>query len=159
MIPNNRFLTSLVSEDSIPDMNIATEASYGEVLTFLKNPDDYLDNNWARDKYQEGLIYTERLRSDGSITCSIKKMGSELLKVNAYTEAIAIYSSFLDHLKRIQAEVAKVDKDNIRSTIDDIQACILKAVTAREEYTSNRKSILSRFDSVLKEIHKRDKVE
>lgn len=152
MTPDGRFLSSLVCTDS-SSVSIANEASYGNVLAFLKNPDEFLDNNWASDKYQEGLLYTETLRDDGLITCSIKKVGSELLKVNAFTEAIAVYTEYLDQLKRIQSEVAKKDKDNLQYTIDGIQKCILDAVTAREDYTSNRKAIMARFDSILKMIH------
>lgn len=146
---DNTFLSSLVENPSV-----ATEAMYGDVLSFLKDPDNYLDLSWAKCKYdQNDPLYTDYIRADGRITCSVFKICTELTKVNAYTEALAILDYYLKEMKRIFDEVAKEDQENIRYAIDLIQEKILDTMEQREEYTSNRKATLSRFSDLLKEIH------
>jgi len=148
---SNYFLKNLVSGEC--NFDISMEAFYGDAITFLKEPDNYLDQKWATDKYQDGALYTSYLSQDGAITCNINRIGNELLKVNAYTEALALYSKYLESVKKIYEEVSKKDKDNLSGTIDMFQRNILDTVEAREEYTSNRKATLARFEDIIKTIH------
>lgn len=149
----NTFLSDIVNNESV---SVANEFYYGDVLAFLKDPDAFLDGKWTSGKFNDDYLYTDLINSDGSITNSVKHMGYELIKINAYTEALAIFEGYLDMVKRIFNEVSKEDKDNIKYVIDDMQKEILDTIEKREEYTSNRKATLARFDDILKVINSRN---
>lgn len=152
---DSNFLSELV-KDSKGSLAVANEFYYGDVLAFLREPDTFLDGKWATGKLDDDYLYTDWIRSDGSITCSIRHIAYDLIKVNAYTEALAIFEGYLELIKKIYNEVSKEDKDNIKYVIDDMQREILETISKREEYTSNRKATMARFDDIIKVIHSRN---
>ena len=74
------------------------------------------------------------------------------MKVNAYTEALLIYQSFIEKLEILSEDLGKQDKTVINNTIDVIQGLVLNTMKEREEYQSKRKSIIAKYSYLTKNL-------
>ena len=83
---------------------------------------------------------------------SIDKACSELITVKAFTEALYIYQSFMDHLESIKSGLSKDDVKNIDGTIEEIKKRILNTMKVRDDYISLRKLTLAKYSAIIKDM-------
>lgn len=126
----------------------ATE-EYSDISIFFKDDFFYLE---SYHKNHPDEFYTEPLGIDGIVSNSIIKAGKDLVKVNAYTEALLIYQSFIEKLEILSEDLGKQDKTVINNTIDVIQGLVLNTMKEREEYQSKRKSIIAKYSYLTKNL-------
>lgn len=121
---------------------------YSDISIFFKDGDFFLE---GYHKNNPGEIYTEPLGIEGIVYSSIIKAGKELTNVNAYTEALRIYQTFIDKLEMIAEGLNTQDKRNIETSIDTIQGLVLDTMKARDSYQARRRSTISKYSGIIKD--------
>lgn len=139
---DNKFLSYLIGNES-----------YADVPVFLEDPEGYLDYN-SKKTENSNKMYTEPLSTGGEVYIQIERAGKELMSVNAYTTAIALYQAFEKDLETIRKIVKAEEQMNIDDSISQIKINIIEAIKQREEYNSKRKAILSKYSSIIKMVEK-----
>lgn len=127
------------------DSGVAME-SFGDVTEFIRDPKLYLDN--SRKEHSTEAMYTADLDTNGRVYTTVVKACDELVKVNAYQEAIKIYTTIIDHMeytKKNNPEVTKDDEENLNWAISELQNKMMNTCKLRDEYTSKRKSVLAKY--------------
>lgn len=135
--------------DGLDSLMIPAMEEYSDISIFFKDSDLYLE---GYGKNNPGETYTEPLSMDGIVCASVIKAGKELVNVNAYTEALRIYQSFIDKLEEISDGLGKQDRQNIEITVDIIQGLVLNTMKARDSYQSRRRSIISKYSGLVKDM-------
>ena len=137
---------------AIDDMIIADE-SLSDISIFMENPDYYLDMTKKKNVLDENNSYASALDIDGELYLSIEKACNELVKVNAYQEAISIYEEMIKICKELKDHVTKnSDKTILNTTIDEFKTSIMQVMKQRTQYTSRRKSILGKYSDIIKRL-------
>ena len=127
--------------------------SYADVPVFLEDPEGYLDYN-SKKAENSNKMYTEPLSTGGEVYIQIEKACKELMSVNAYTTAIAVYQNFEKDLESIRKIVKTEEQMNIDDSISQVKINIIEAIKQREEYNSKRKAVLSKYSSIIKMVEK-----
>lgn len=140
--------------DELDSYQIATESGEMlEVSPFFEKTDDYLDmvyrNELMKDK---SYLYTDTLSSDSKLYTAIETVCNDLIKVNAYTEALSIYSKYIDIITETIKKLPSSEKDNLQWTLDELKNSLIRTIGLRDEYTSNRKSILAKYSDLISKI-------
>lgn len=139
------FLESLVGHK-----DMVTE-SYSDISIFLSESETYLDGIYNKNKSGDpDAAYTLPISSGGEVTMSIMKACKDLISVKAFTEALFIYQTYLDRLEDLKENLKQDDIMVIQDTIGCIQGEILNTVKERDDFYSNRKSILARYSGIIK---------
>lgn len=128
------------------DIDIATE-SFGDASNFLRDPYIYLDRSNSSNPDKNGL-YTSDLDTNGCVYTTITKACDELVKVNAYQEAIKMLTTFIDlmnDIKKNNEHVTPDDIENLNWSISEVQNKTMDVCKMRDEYTSKRKEILAKY--------------
>lgn len=133
----------------LDSLMLPANEEYSDISLFFKDDDFYLE---SYHKNNPGEIYTEPLGMEGVVCNSVIKAGKELTKVNAYTEALLIYQSFIDKLEQTSEGLNKQDKRNLENSIDIIQGLVLNTMKERDEYHSKRKSVIARYSELIKKL-------
>lgn len=150
--------------EKLDNLSIAMEAAPGNYVamlaTFLEDPDGYLDNTWrnADIKYhlsEHKPLYTEILKSDGSLYACVMRAVGELNKVNAYTESILLLQTMIRIMTRMTSEVSKRDRENLEWSIGDFKDQMITTIELRETYNANRKATLSQYASIIEKYKDR----
>lgn len=135
--------------EDIDRMMIATE-SLSDVGVFMENPTYYLETSTKR---YPGASFVEELNTDGSLYLSVDNICSELLRVQAFQEAISIYERMIEICKELTGEVtSKKEKNVLIQTMDDFQCSIVDIMRQRNEYTSKRKAVLGKYSDIIKRV-------
>lgn len=129
-------------------LTIANE-NYSDISQFLEDPEGYLDGSYQS---KDDSLYTTPISTGGITFTSIDKACNELIKVNAFTEALYIYQTFMEQLESIRIGVSKDDEKNIEGTIKEIKKRILNTMKMRDDYISLRKSTLAKYSAIIKEL-------
>jgi hypothetical protein len=83
--------------DGLNGLLTVAEEGYSDISQFIEDPETYLNITYrSEDLKGKSVLYTTPLSTGGEVFTSIDKACQELIKVNAYTEALAIYQSFID---------------------------------------------------------------
>lgn len=135
--------------NGLDSLMLPANEEYSDISLFFKDDDFYLES-YHKNNPEE--IYTEPLGIEGVVANSVIKAGRELTKVNAYTEALLIYQSFIDKLEMVSEGLDRFDRGNIQNTIDTIQGFVLDTMKERDEYHSKRKSIIARYSGLTKNL-------
>lgn len=137
--------------DSFDGMNIATE-ELSDVSMFFKDPSQFLDIEYRENKASNpDILYTADLDTGGKVFTSVVKACTELVKVNAYQEALLILSQTIDKMKMLREDnLGKDDNENLDWSINELKTMVLKTSQARDEYTSKRKSVLAKYSLLYK---------
>lgn len=138
-------IMSFIDEDS------SAMESVSDVSTFLKDPDTYLQVTYQSNRLSdEDALYTGSLDTNSEIYNSVETACKELISVHAFTEAIAIYDHMIDKCSAILSTVSKVDKENLEWTINEFKSSLLNTMKLRDEYTSKRRSIIAKYQDLIK---------
>ena len=97
-------------------------------------------------------LFTEDLKTDGKVYTSVISACNELVKVNAYTEALAIYAKFIEIIEELIKTSSKEDKDNLEWSMNELKSSLLKVMKSRDDYTSKRKAVLAKYSDLIKKI-------
>ena len=140
----------LQSDDTI----IATEA-LSDIAMFIENPDLYLEVTNRELKFQNDnndIAYTEVLHTDGKVYASIVSIGNELVRVNAYAEAIKLYTAMIDKFTEFSKDsmLTKDDVESLNWSIAELKSALMKVLSDRDEYASKRKGVLGKYSDLLK---------
>lgn len=135
--------------DSIDSFMLPAIEEYSDISVFFKDQDLYLDS-YHKNNPEE--LYTEPLGYKGIVCDSIIKAGRELTKVNAFTEALLLYQTFIERLEIIGDGLARQEKAILENTIDVMQGIVLDTMRARDEYHSKRKATIARYSSLIKSL-------
>lgn len=136
-------------QDGLDSLMLPANEAYSDVSLFFKDDEFYLE---SYHKNNPGEVYTEPLGMEGIVCNSVIKAGKELTKVNAYTEALLIYQTFIDKLEKMSEGLNKQDKRNLENSIDIIQGLVLNTMKERDEYQSRRKSVIARYSGLTKNL-------
>lgn len=136
--------------------SLIAQEEYSDISTFVEDPINYLDITSREMRFSNpNTLYTDVLNTDGKLYMSIDRACNELIKVNAYNEAIALYSYLVNILKRlITKNISKDDIDNLNWSIDEARSKVLNTIALRDEYTSKRKSVVARYSDLIDKISK-----
>lgn len=135
--------------DSIDAYMLPATEEYSDISIFFKDQDFYLES-YHKNNPEE--FYTEPLGYRGIVCDSIIKAGRELTKVNAFTEALLLYQSFIDRLEIIGDGLNRQEKAILENTVDMIQGIVLDTMRARDDYQSKRKATIARYSSLIKSL-------
>lgn len=135
--------------DELEAYMIPATEEYSDISIFFEDDFFYLE---SYHKNHPDEFYVEPLGIDGIVSNSIIKAGKDLVKVNAYTEALLIYQSFIEKLEILAEDIDKRDKSILKNTIDVIQGLVLDTMKEREEYHSKRKSIIAKYSYLTKKL-------
>lgn len=133
--------------DSLEGLMLPATEDYSDISIFFSDEELYLQ---GYHKNNPGEVYTEPLGVNGIVFNSVKKAGKELISVNAYTEALRIYQTFIEKLELILDDLGKSERGNIENSIDVLQGMVLDSMKARDSYHSRRKSIISKYSGLVK---------
>ena len=141
---------------TLDSLMVATEGSeLSEISTFINDPSQYLDVSYRQGKFlNPNTTYTNALSSEGIVYKSIIKACNELVKVNAYTEALCIYSAMIDLMTELLPDVEKDDQENLKWSIDEMKSLLIDTMKQRDEYTSKRKSVISKYSVIVEKLQK-----
>lgn len=132
-----------------PESTVAMESyEIQELSPFFNDPGEYLDNLFRMNNTEYGNV----LHEDGRIFCIVNAAANELIKVNAYTEALALYDNLLQVIEKLLKTVPKDKKSIFQYSIDTLKDNIIKTIGLRDEYTSKRKSVLSKYSDLLERL-------
>lgn len=136
--------------------SLIAQEEYSDISTFVEDPINYLDITSREMRFSNpNSLYTEVLNTDGKLYMSIDRACNELIKVNAYNEAIALYSYLVNILKRLSTKnISKDDINNLNWSIDEARSKVLNTIALRDEYTSKRKSVVARYSDLIDKISK-----
>lgn len=128
----------------------ATE-EYSDISGFMTDSMNYLEVMERKNsRSREESLFTEPVSTGGIVTESVDKACQDLIKVQAYTEALYIAQKYMDKLIDLVGYVSKEEQKNLAITVDEMQEKILDMVKLRDEYTSKRRSVISRYATLLK---------
>lgn len=131
-------------------MMIATE-EYSDISVFLEDPIRYLDISSRNEKILDPeSIYCKALDTDGIIYNSVIKACNDLVKVNAYSEAMAIYTRMIEVYESLLDQIPKDEKDNVEWAIGEMKNALMDTMKQRDEYTSKRKATIARYSYLAK---------
>lgn len=138
------------------DPSFIAQEEYSDISTFVDDPVNYLDITSREIRFSNpDAIYTEVLNTDGKLYMSVDRACNELIKVNAYNEAIALYSYLINVMKQLSSKnISKDDTDNLNWSIDETKTKLLKTIALRDDYTSKRKSIVALYSDLIDKISK-----
>jgi hypothetical protein len=126
------------------------QEEYSDISQFFSDPDNYLDITYrTEESHNSNILYTAPISTGGMVYTTIDKACQELIKVNAYTEALALCQSFLDKIESIKENLAKEDLQNVNWSEDEIKKSILNIMKMRDDYTSLRKSTIARYSALV----------
>lgn len=133
----------------LDELLTVADENYSDISQFLEDPERYLNDfyNGINDN-----LYTTPISTGGNSFLSVDKACAELIKVNAFTEALYIYQTFMDRLESIKSGLAKDDVQNVNGTIDELKKRILDTMKTRDDYVSLRKSTLAKYSAIIKGI-------
>ena len=142
--------------NSIDEPIIATEA-LSDITLFIENPDLYLEvtnRNLGFQNDNKDITYTEVMHTDGKLFVSIVNIANELVRVNAYTEAIRLYTSMIDKFTEFgkDSSLSKDDVESINWSISELKDNLIKVIADRDEYTAKRKGILGKYSDLLNKL-------
>lgn len=135
--------------DSLDSLMLPATEDYSDISIFFKDEDFFL-SSYHKNNPEE--TYTEPLGVGGIVHNSVLKACKELVSVNAYTEALRIYQTFIDKLECIADGLDKRNVSNIQSSIDVMQGMVLETMKQRDSYYSRRKSIISKYSGLAKDM-------
>jgi hypothetical protein len=136
--------------NGLDDLLTVAEEGYSDISQFMSDPENYLNITYRNaDIHGDATLYTAPLSTGGEVFVTIDKACQELVKVNAFTEALAIYQSFLDTIYSIRDGLSKQELQNLDWTIDEVKSKILEIMKDRDEYTSKRKSTIARYSALV----------
>lgn len=145
-------LTAFINE--LDSYHIATES--GELLDvspFFEKTDEYLDMIYRNELFKNNeYLYTDTLSSDSKLFKSIESICNELISVNAYTEALTIYSKYIDIISATIEKLPSSEKKNLQWTLDELKNSLIRTIGLRDDYTSNRKAILAKYSDLVNKI-------
>lgn len=131
-------------------MMIATE-DYSDISVFLEDPIRYLDISSRNEKISDpDAIYCKTLDTNGIVYNSVVKACSDLVKVNAYAEAMAIYSRIIDVYTSLLDQIPSDEKENVEWAIGELNNLLMDTMKQRDDYTSKRKSMIARYSYLTK---------
>lgn len=140
--------------DELDSYQIATES--GELLDispFFEKTDEYLDMIYRNELFKNNeYLYTDTLSSDGKLFKAIESICNELISVNAYTEALSIYSKYIDIINNTIEKLPVSEKKNLQWTLDELKNALIHTIGLRDEYVSNRKAILAKYSDLVNKI-------
>ena len=126
---------------------------YSDLSVFCDDPVNYLDVTYRQMQFtNKDCIYTETLKTDGLVYSSIIKACNDLTKVNAYQEAILIYTKMISIFEKLKKTASKEDADNLQWSIDEMKSLLMKTIQMRDEYSSKRKAIISRYSELVEKL-------
>lgn len=135
----------------INSLDIATE-SISDITTFIDNPDFYLEATNKKTSFEgEHRSYVEALQTGGRLYQSIITIGNELIRVNAYAEAIRLYSAMIDRFTIFSkdSDLTKDDVEEIKWSISELKTTLMNVLSLRDEYNSKRKSVIAKYSDLL----------
>lgn len=135
--------------NGLDELLTVADENYSDVSQFLEDPERYLNGSY---KENSDTLYTTPISTGGVTFMSIDKACNELIAVKAFTEALYIYQSFMDHLESIKPGLSKDDVKNIDGTIEEIKKKILNTMKSRDDYISLRKSTLAKYSAIIKDM-------
>lgn len=139
--------------DGLNGLLTVAEEGYSDISQFIEDPETYLNITYrSEDLKGKSVLYTTPLSTGGEVFTSIDKACQELIKVNAYTEALAIYQSFIDTVEGIKEGLSKQELQNLDWSIDEVKRKILEVMKERDEYTSRRKATIARYSALVSKI-------
>ena len=140
--------------DTVGSMMIATESSeLSEISTFVENPSNYLEVSYRNGKFSNpNVTFTSTLSTEGMLYNSVVKACDELINVQAYTEAMLIYSCMIDRMTELLDDVDEDEQENLKWSIDEMKTALLKTMKQRDDYTSIRKSIISKYSVLVDKL-------
>lgn len=136
--------------------DIAMEA-LSDITMFIDNPDFYLEvtnRNLGFQNSNSDIEYTEVMHTDGKLFASIVSICNEFVKVNAYTEAIRLYTAMIDKFTEFSKDssLSKNDVDALNWSIAEMKDLLMKVIAERDEYNGKRKGILAKYSDLLKSL-------
>lgn len=141
----------------IDDTSKVANESLSDITSFLENPDLYLEVTNRNLKFQnddKDIEYTEVMHTDGQLFTSIVSIANDLIRVNAYTEAIRLYTAMIDRFTEFSKDsmLTKSDVDAINWSISELKNALMSTISSRDEYTAKRKSVLGKYSEVLSRL-------
>ena len=131
-------------------MTIATE-DYSDISVFLEDPIRYLDYSSRNEKFSDpDALYCKALDTNGIIYNSVTKACNDLVRVNAYSEAMAIYSKMIEVYESLLDQIPKDEKGNVEWAIGEMKNALMNTMKQRDEYTSKRKATIARYSYLAK---------
>lgn len=151
MKSNEAFLCANIDQGLSSLYTTAYEA-FSDMSQFLDNPENYLSVTF-RDQQMHGSeekLYSAPIATGGEIFAEVRSACQELIKVNAYNEALVICQRFLDKLNETKTGLSKDDVTNIDWSIAEMEKLLLNIKKQRDDYTSLRKATIAKFSMILK---------
>ena len=142
--------------NTVGSMMVATESSdLSEISTFIEDPSNYLEVSYRNGRFANpDITFTNTLSTEGTLYNSVVKACNELINVQAYTEAMLIYSCMIDRMTELLDDVDKDDQDNLKWSIDEMKTALLETMKQRDDYTSKRKSVVSKYSVLVDKLQK-----
>lgn len=126
-----------------------------ELAPFFERTDEYLDIIYKNELFKnKSYLYTDTLVADGRLYNAIETVCNDLIKVNAYTEALLIYSKYIDIITDTIKKMPASEKNNLQWTLDELKNALIRTIGLRDEYTSNRKSVLAKYSDLIDKLDK-----
>lgn len=141
----------------IDDTSKVANESLSDITSFLENPDLYLEVTNRNLKFQnddKDIEYTEVMHTDGQLFTSIVSIANDLIRVNAYTEAIRLYTAMIDRFTEFSKDsmLTKSDVEAIKWSIDEMKNNLMKVISDRDEYSAKRKSVIGKYSDLLNKL-------
>lgn len=145
-----------ILEELLGSKDVAIEA-LSDITLFIDNPDFYLETTNRNLKFEgdpRDIDYTEVMHSDGKLYCSIVAVCNDFVKVNAYTEAIRLYTAMIDKFTEFSKDssLTKDDVEALNWSIAELKNNLMGVISARDDYNSKRKSVLAKYEDLLKAL-------